>query len=84
MRILHNCIGVPLANRSVDQEILIRQILLMMRNNLLLNEPSLTRSLHVLGAARVHIIALSALDAALLADIAIFDCPRLTITIRLR
>ena len=84
LRILHNRIGVPLANRSVDQEVLIRQILLMMRNNLLLNVPSLTRSLHVLGAARVQLFALSALETALLADLAIYGCPRLTITVRLR
>ena len=84
MRIVHNCIGVPLANGSVDQEIFIRQILLMMRNDLLLNVPSLPVSLDLLRAARVLVLALSTLDTALLADIAIYDCPGFTITIRLR
>jgi hypothetical protein len=84
LRILHNCIGVPLANRSVDQEVLIRQVLLMVRDDLLLDVPSLPCRLHVLCAARVQLLTLSALETALLADIAIYGCPWLAVTIRLR
>lgn len=54
-------VGVALADGSVEQEVLITQILLMVRDDLLFHEPSLPRRLHIFRAPAVQLIQFSAL-----------------------
>lgn len=61
---LEGDVGVALADRSVQQEVLVAQILLVVRDHLLLHEPALSRRFHVFRAPAILLIELTALLGA--------------------